>query len=92
MKDKWMNMGYEEDELKPFTEPVLDITDEKRIDMLVTMGYCRAEVNESLRNHKFDDCYASYLLLGRKSTDVSQVFENYKNPLALLSANHPFPG
>jgi MAP/microtubule affinity-regulating kinase len=37
-----MNMGYEEDELKPFTEPVLDIGDEKRIDMLVTMGYCRS--------------------------------------------------
>jgi MAP/microtubule affinity-regulating kinase len=44
MKDKWMNMGYEEDELKPFIEPTLDISDEKRIDMLVTMGYCRAEV------------------------------------------------
>ena len=77
MKDKWMNMGYEEDELKPFTEPVLDISDEKRIDMLVTMGYCRAEVNESLRSHKFDDCYASYLLLGRKSTDVSTVIRRY---------------
>ena len=75
MKDKWMNMGYEEDELKPFIEPVLDISDEKRIDMLVTMGYCRAEVNESLRSHKFDDCYASYLLLGRKSTDVSHFIE-----------------
>lgn len=35
MKDKWMNMGYEEDELKPFIEPTLDITDEKRIDLLV---------------------------------------------------------
>ena len=72
MKDKWMNMGHEEDELKPFIEPTLDITDEKRIDLLVTMGYCRAEVQESLRTHKFDDCYASYLLLGRKSTEVSQ--------------------
>ena len=82
MKDKWMNMGYEEDELKPFTEPVLDISDEKRIDMLVTMGYCRAEVNESLRSHKFDDCYASYLLLGRKSTDVSTV--NRRCPMDLV--------
>lgn len=40
------------------------------ISSQVTMGYCRVEVNESLRNHKFDDCYASYLLLGRKSTEV----------------------
>lgn len=75
-----MNMGYEEDELKPFIEPTLDITDEKRIDMLVTMGYCRAEVQESLRTHKFDDCYASYLLLGRKSTEVSHLLK----PLGVL--------
>ena len=71
MKDKWMNMGFEEEELLPFKEPVLDITDAKRIDILVTMGYDRKEVEESLRTAKFDDCYASYLLIGRKSSDVS---------------------
>lgn len=31
MKDKWMNMGYEEDELTPFTEPKPDLKDQKRI-------------------------------------------------------------
>jgi len=31
MKDKWMNMGYEEDELKPFIEPEPDFKDIKRI-------------------------------------------------------------
>jgi len=36
MKDKWINMGHEEDELKPFIEPKLDVTDEKRIDLLVS--------------------------------------------------------
>ncbi len=71
MKDKWMNMGYEEEELLPYTEPTLDISDQKRIEMLVGMGYSRTEVEDSLRLHKFDDCYASYLLLGRKNTDVS---------------------
>lgn len=71
MKDKWMNMGYEEEELVPFIEPTLDITDQKRIEILVGMGYNRAEIEESLRIAKFDDCYASYLLLGRKSSDVS---------------------
>ena len=64
-------MGFEEEELLPFKEPTLDISDQKRIEMLVTMGYPRTEVEESLRLHKFDDTYASYLLLGRKSTDVS---------------------
>merc|ERR1719189_377605 len=70
MKDRWMNMGFEEEELLPFKEPTLDISDQKRIEMLVTMGYPRTEVEESLRLHKFDDTYASYLLLGRKNTDV----------------------
>lgn len=31
MRDKWMNMGYEEDELKPFIEPQSDLKDPKRI-------------------------------------------------------------
>ena len=71
MKDKWMNMGHEEEELLPYKEPTLDISDQKRIEILIGMGYPRQEIEESLRLHKFDDCYASYLLLGRKSTDVS---------------------
>ena len=79
MRDKWMNMGYEEDELTPFKESTLDISDQKRIEILVGMGYSRPEVEDSLRLHKFDDTYASYLLLGRKSTDVSTIlfFENF---------------
>jgi len=31
MKDKWMNMGYEDDELKPFSEPEPDFNDPRRI-------------------------------------------------------------
>lgn len=31
MRDKWMNMGYEEDELKPFIEANADLKDTKRI-------------------------------------------------------------
>jgi hypothetical protein len=34
MKDKWMNMGYEEEELKPYVEPEPDYKDVKRIGML----------------------------------------------------------
>lgn len=33
MKDKWMNLGYEEDELKPYLEPEPDFKDLKRIGM-----------------------------------------------------------
>jgi len=69
MKDKWMNMGYEEDELKPYIEPVQDWADIKRIEILTTMGYANSVVEESLKQQKFDDCYASYLLLGKRNTD-----------------------
>ena len=71
MKDKWMNMGYEEEDLKPYIEPVQDWNDRKRIDILETMGYSNSMVEEALKQQKFDDCYASYLLLGRRNTEVS---------------------
>ncbi|XP_063237001.1 MAP/microtubule affinity-regulating kinase 3 isoform X3 [Bacillus rossius redtenbacheri] len=69
MKDKWMNMGYEEDELKPYVEPEPDYKDLKRIEALVSMGYNRSEIEDSLANAKYDDVFATYLLLGRKSSD-----------------------
>ncbi|XP_059608365.1 serine/threonine-protein kinase MARK2-like isoform X3 [Phlebotomus argentipes] len=72
MRDKWMNMGYEEDELKPYTEPVADLKDPKRIgktEALVAMGYNRQDIEESLSQVRYDDVFATYLLLGRKSTD-----------------------
>lgn len=70
MKDKWMNMGHEEDELKPFSEPEVDLSDLKRIEILVGMGYSRTEIEDSLKTQKYDDVFATYLLLGRRSTDV----------------------
>jgi len=69
MKDRWMNMGYEEEELKPYTEPVQDWNDVKRIEILHQLGFSNSTVEESLKQQKFDDCYASYLLLGRRNTD-----------------------
>ena len=44
----------------------------------VTMGYPRGEVTDSLRNHKFDDCYASYILIGRKPNEVRQIISFWK--------------
>ncbi|XP_065199671.1 MAP/microtubule affinity-regulating kinase 3 isoform X3 [Planococcus citri] len=69
MKDKWMNTGYEDDELKPYTEPELDFKELKRIETLVGMGYSRAEIDDSLSQCKYDDVFATYLLLGRKNSD-----------------------
>nr|CAD7393115.1 unnamed protein product [Timema cristinae] len=72
MKDKWMNMGYEEEELKPYLEPEPDYKDLKRIEALVNMGYNRSDIEESLGNAKYDDVFATYLLLGRKSSDTAE--------------------
>ncbi|XP_020804843.1 serine/threonine-protein kinase MARK2 isoform X3 [Drosophila serrata] len=72
MGDKWMNMGFEEDELKPYIEPKADLADPKRIgktEALVAMGYNRQDIEASLSQVRYDDVFATYLLLGRKSTD-----------------------
>ncbi|XP_070805260.1 serine/threonine-protein kinase MARK1 isoform X7 [Pituophis catenifer annectens] len=66
MKDRWMNVGHEEEELKPYTEPEPDFNDTKRIDIMVTMGFARDEIHDSLVNQKYDEVMATYLLLGRK--------------------------
>ncbi|XP_041669048.1 MAP/microtubule affinity-regulating kinase 3a isoform X10 [Cheilinus undulatus] len=70
MKDRWINTGFEEDELKPYTEPELDITDQKRIDVMVGMGYNLEEIQESLAKMKYDEITATYLLLGRKASEL----------------------
>uniref|UniRef100_A0A1I8N449 MAP/microtubule affinity-regulating kinase 3 n=2 Tax=Musca domestica TaxID=7370 RepID=A0A1I8N449_MUSDO len=69
MSDKWMNMGFEDDELKPYVEPKQELGDVKRIEALVAMGYNRQEIEASLSQVRYDDVFATYLLLGRKSTD-----------------------
>ncbi|XP_048525311.1 serine/threonine-protein kinase MARK2 isoform X12 [Dendroctonus ponderosae] len=72
MKDKWMNqgyVGYENDELKPYVEPEADMNDPKRIEVLVSLGFNRYDVENSLDTQKYDDAFATYLLLGRKSID-----------------------
>ncbi|XP_026852785.2 serine/threonine-protein kinase MARK1 isoform X2 [Electrophorus electricus] len=66
MKDRWMNVGHEEAELNPYTEPEPDFSDTKRIDLMVTMGFPKDEIKDSLVGQKFDEVMATYLLLGRK--------------------------
>jgi len=63
MRDKWMNMGYEEEELRPYTEPAKDVRDERRILKLQVFGYTLQAIHESLECEKFDEIYGTYLLL-----------------------------
>ncbi|XP_051510400.1 MAP/microtubule affinity-regulating kinase 3-like isoform X9 [Myxocyprinus asiaticus] len=86
MKDRWINAGCEEDELKPFMEPELDISDQKRIDIMVGMGYSREEIHESLTRMKYDEITATYLLLGRKSTELEVSDSSSSSNLSLAKA------
>uniref|UniRef100_A0A4W6DYU2 MAP/microtubule affinity-regulating kinase 3 n=1 Tax=Lates calcarifer TaxID=8187 RepID=A0A4W6DYU2_LATCA len=69
MKDHWMNVGHEEEELKPYIEPEADFSDSSRIELMVTMGFPKDEITESLHSQKYDDVMATYLLLGRKGSE-----------------------
>lgn len=41
------------------------------LDILVSMGYARKDIEESLKHNKYDEIMATYLLLGYKPLDVS---------------------
>ncbi|XP_029569165.1 MAP/microtubule affinity-regulating kinase 3 isoform X2 [Salmo trutta] len=83
MKDRWINAGSEEDELKPFVEPEEDITDQKRIDVMVGMGFSPEEIQESLAKMKYDEITATYLLLGRKSSELEPSVSTSSSNLSL---------
>ncbi|XP_042552786.1 MAP/microtubule affinity-regulating kinase 3 isoform X3 [Dipodomys spectabilis] len=83
MKDRWINAGHEEDELKPFVEPELDISDQKRIDIMIGMGYSQEEIQESLSKMKYDEITATYLLLGRKSSELDASDSSSSSNLSL---------
>ncbi|XP_047541125.1 serine/threonine-protein kinase MARK2-like isoform X9 [Vanessa atalanta] len=92
MRDKWMNMGYEDDELRPYVEPQQDFKDHKRIaqvEALVCLGYNRQEIEYSLAEAKYDDVFATYLLLGRKSTDPESDGSRSGSSLSLRNAAAP---
>lgn len=87
MRDRWINVGYEDKELKPYKEPCRDKLDPKRIvpstetgsninglhryqDIMASMGYTLKDVEDSLSQQKYDDIMATYLLLGRRTSDL----------------------
>uniref|UniRef100_A0AAQ5YQU4 MAP/microtubule affinity-regulating kinase 3 n=1 Tax=Amphiprion ocellaris TaxID=80972 RepID=A0AAQ5YQU4_AMPOC len=81
MKDKWINVGFDGEELKPHTEPVEDFTDTGRIDVMVGMGFNREEIRDSLVSHKYNEITATYLLLGRKN----EVLDSSTSPRTLVT-------
>lgn len=54
------------------------MSDHKRIEALVCLGYNRTDIENSLDSAKYDDVFATYLLLGRKNTDVIDIILNLR--------------
>ncbi|KAM9313550.1 serine/threonine-protein kinase MARK1-like [Pholidichthys leucotaenia] len=79
MKDRWMNVGYEEDELKPYMEPEQDLNDLERIELMGTMGFPREEVRKALDCQKYNEVTATYLLLGRKAAEFEVSCESFSS-------------
>uniref|UniRef100_A0A8C7FM66 non-specific serine/threonine protein kinase n=1 Tax=Oncorhynchus kisutch TaxID=8019 RepID=A0A8C7FM66_ONCKI len=65
MNDKWINSGYDGEELKAHIEPLEDHNDGSRIEVMVGMGYTRDDIKDALTTRKYNEVTATYLLLGR---------------------------
>uniref|UniRef100_A0AAY4A0E7 Non-specific serine/threonine protein kinase n=1 Tax=Denticeps clupeoides TaxID=299321 RepID=A0AAY4A0E7_9TELE len=72
MKDRWMNVGHEEEELKPYIEPQPDYKDPKRTDIMLQMGYSQEEIQDSLVNQKYNEVMATYLLLDYRNSELDE--------------------
>ncbi|KAL7062802.1 hypothetical protein AAHC03_01185 [Spirometra sp. Aus1] len=70
MKDKWINTGYEDNPLTPYVEPKPDLTDPVRIEIMISMGFNRQEILNSLQSGNFDAIAATYFLLGHRTSNV----------------------
>ncbi|KAG5285185.1 hypothetical protein AALO_G00000500 [Alosa alosa] len=88
MKDRWINAGADEDQLKPFIEPETDISDQKRIDVMVSMGYSCEKIQESLSKMKYDEITATYLLLARKANE-QEISDSSSSSNPSLSKTRP---
>ncbi|CAL8083512.1 unnamed protein product [Calicophoron daubneyi] len=64
MSDTWVNLGFENDPLRPYVEPPLHYDDVVRTALMSQMGFKREEIEDAFENKRFNDVTATYLLLG----------------------------
>ena len=57
---------------------------------MMNMGYSRKEIEDSLSQNKYDDITATYLLLGRRTMEVSIIIYYYLATQApqVVSSSH----
>uniref|UniRef100_A0A3B1JBM6 non-specific serine/threonine protein kinase n=1 Tax=Astyanax mexicanus TaxID=7994 RepID=A0A3B1JBM6_ASTMX len=94
MKDRWMNVGHEEEELKPYIQPQPDYKDPKRTDIMLQMGFSQEEIQESLVNQRYDDVMATYLLLDYRNSELDEGVNMLIKPRPgsdLTNSNAPSP-
>ncbi|XP_049601351.1 serine/threonine-protein kinase MARK2 isoform X10 [Syngnathus scovelli] len=72
MRDRWMNVGHEEEELKPYIEPQPDYKDPRRTDIMLQMGFSQEEIQDSVVNQKYNDVMATYLLLDYRNSELDE--------------------
>lgn len=65
-----MNLGCEDDELKPYIEPPKDVRDEKLIQHLRSLGYNNQAISDALERERFEEIHATYLMLKASRSDV----------------------
>nr|CAH8822163.1 unnamed protein product [Trichobilharzia regenti] len=71
MSDKWLNIGYEDNILKPYVEPPPDYNDKERLEIMRNMGYRPEDVREALIKQSFNNVTAIYLLLADPKTRLT---------------------
>uniref|UniRef100_A0A3Q3A0A9 MAP/microtubule affinity-regulating kinase 3 n=1 Tax=Kryptolebias marmoratus TaxID=37003 RepID=A0A3Q3A0A9_KRYMA len=91
MRDRWMNVGYEEDELKPYTEPLPDYKDPRRTEKMLRMGYSQEEILDSVVNQKYNEVMATYLLLDYRNSELDEGCLKPRQGSDLSNINAPSP-
>ncbi|XP_030193925.1 serine/threonine-protein kinase MARK2 isoform X2 [Gadus morhua] len=97
MRDRWMNVGHEEEELKPYIEPQPDYKDPKRTgsgrkhNLMVQMGFSEEEIKDSLVNQKYNDVMATYLLLDYRNSELDDGLIKPRPGSDVSNINAPSP-
>uniref|UniRef100_A0A8C2HH30 non-specific serine/threonine protein kinase n=1 Tax=Cyprinus carpio TaxID=7962 RepID=A0A8C2HH30_CYPCA len=91
MKDRWMNVGHEDEELKPYIQPQPDYKDPRRTDIMLQMGFSQEEIEESLIKQKYNEIMATYLLLDYRNSEGVNLLLKPRPGSDLTNSNGPSP-
>uniref|UniRef100_A0A8C1NZT3 non-specific serine/threonine protein kinase n=2 Tax=Cyprinus carpio TaxID=7962 RepID=A0A8C1NZT3_CYPCA len=91
MKDRWMNVGHEDDELKPYVDPQPDYKDPRRTEIMLQLGFSQEEIEESLIKQKYNEVMATYLLLDYRNSEGVNLSLKPRPGNDLTNSNGPSP-